>query len=152
MQIEEVNPPAPDWLIGLMFCVLIAAPIAGAYLLDRRRVARGASAFPLSGYDHTNRFVWGYFLVISVFMISAGLLVAVPVNIIRTGNVSDSDSIALLLLIAFYLTMAVLGLLICRLNRWAFALFSLLTFNPILWLVNAAYASQRWTWRSNRNL
>jgi hypothetical protein len=147
MENSDVGPPIPDWIVGLALIILVTVPLFGAYLLENRRRSQGPSASQKSAYIHERSFLWGYFFGV-VFGLYPTVLLAAVTKTITTGGARDVDPWATSMLIVFFLTNAVLGLLTCRLNRWAFTLLSLLTFNPVLWLINAIYGAKRWTWRA----
>jgi len=149
MQHGDASSPLADWMLGLLFLALIAAPVFGAYLLDKRRQSQIPSSRQDSAYIHEHRFRWGYFFGIGCFVFGAGytaifFLAAIP------EDSATPDALAVTMLTAYFLFIAFLGILTCRLNRWAFALLSLLTFNPVLWLINAIYGAKRWTWRTTK--
>ena len=104
--------------------ILLSA--AAAWWMNRRRQARHPEAKP---------FRWGY---------AQGLMV---IGLGTLGVLANFDkwwmpNVELALMISGFRILA--GLLILRPRRWSFILGTILSFYPILWLVNPIYLAVRW--------
>ena len=112
-------------------CLAFVAPIVGAVLLDRRHKRIRPQCCP---------FGWGYYNALVGFL--APFLIA---GQLRTGQFLGADQttlrLVLLLAVVIYFPLAILTL---RRNRWGFVLLTVLSLNPILWIINTIYIKNRW--------
>lgn len=107
-------------LIGGAFGATIL-PILLALVLDRRFRRRHPLARP---------FRWGYYFALESFV---GALILGALFGSGAGTV-----------IVFGLVYAILGLAFARRRRWAWILLTILSFNPVAWIINAFYLGKRW--------
>jgi NADPH:quinone reductase-like Zn-dependent oxidoreductase len=125
----ERRPGAFPIALVLVGAVLGAtlAPIVAAFVLDRRYRRRHPGSRP---------FRWGYYFSLQSVVIAllvGALLGSGPVVVVALG-----------------LVYAVLGWAFARRRRWAWALLTVLSFNPLVWLINAVYLRKRWATASAR--
>jgi NADPH:quinone reductase-like Zn-dependent oxidoreductase len=104
---------------GLLGATL--APIAVALVLDRRRRRRHPGERP---------FRWGYYFSLQSFVMA----------LIVGGLLGSTLGAAVLGLVY-----AALAWAFARRRRWAWILLTILSFNPLAWLVNAVYLRKRWS-------
>ena len=108
-------------LVGLPLAILIL-PIIAAFILNRRFKR-----------DHPDArgFRWGYYF--SIMSIVAGLII---------GLFLEGGVIAVLVCGLIY---AVLAWFFAERHHWAWITLTILSFNPIAWIINAIYLWKRWT-------
>lgn len=110
-------------ILILVFLLSLAAPIVGAFLLDKRHRRLRPNCRP---------FGWGYYNALSCFL----------VPLLFPGQVDPSVAgIAFLVALCIY---APLGILTLRRNRWGYVVLTVFSFNPVLWVINAIYINNRW--------
>ena len=107
-------------LIAIPVFVLIV-PIVAAFVLNRRFTHRHPEA---RGYR------WGYYFSIMSFI--AGLVLGLFMECGATG------------VIVCGLIYAVLGWFFAQRRPWAWITLTILSFNPIAWIINAIYLRKRW--------
>jgi NADPH:quinone reductase-like Zn-dependent oxidoreductase len=107
-------------LIGIPIGVLIV-PIIAAFVLDRRFKRRNPGA---------RGFRWGYYFSIMSFI--AGLVLGLFLECGATG------------VIVCGLIYALLAWFFARRHHWAWIILTILSFNPIAWIINAVYLRRRW--------
>ena len=107
-------------LIGVPLGVLIV-PIVVAIALNRRFKRRNPEA---------RSFRWGYYFSIMSFI--AGLVLGVFLECGATA------------VIVCGLIYAVLGWFFAQRQHWAWIALTILSFNPIAWIINAIYLRKRW--------
>jgi len=83
-------------------------------------------------YDNSIGFNWWYFY--GIVNISFG-------SIIITNYTANYGSNLMILLL---IVNAVLMLLVLKLNKYAFLISTVLSFNPLLWIINGIYLKNRW--------
>jgi NADPH:quinone reductase-like Zn-dependent oxidoreductase len=107
-------------LIGVPLGVLIV-PIVVAFVLNRRFRQRNTDK---RGYR------WGYYFSIVSFIHGLGL-----------GAFLESGAIAVIVCGLIY---AVLAWFFAQRQHWAWIALTILSFNPIAWIINAIYLRKRW--------
>lgn len=107
--------------IVIPLAVLIG-PIVGAFILNRRYQRRNSDK---KGYR------WGYYFSIMSFVAVVGLALLLDIGII-----------ALIVCGALY---GVLAWFFAQRRPWAWIALTILSFNPIAWIINAIYLRKRWT-------
>ena len=112
-------------LIGVPLAVLIL-PIIAAIILNRRYKRRHPQAKP---------FRWGYYF--TIMSIVAGLLI---------GLFLEAGMMAVIVCGLIY---AVLAWFFAQRRHWAWIALTILSFNPIAWLINAIYLRKRWAEEPN---
>ncbi|MCA1601132.1 MAG: zinc-binding dehydrogenase, partial [Acidobacteria bacterium] len=116
--------PAPI-LVLLPFIVVpllvIVGPIVAAFILNRRyqRLNPGRRGFR-----------WGYYFSIMTFVAVVGLALLLDVGIVA--------------LIVCGVLYAVLAWFFAERRPWAWVTLTILSFNPIAWIINAIYLRKRW--------
>jgi NADPH:quinone reductase-like Zn-dependent oxidoreductase len=108
-------------LIAIPVLALIL-PIVAAFVLNRRFKRRSPEA---RGYR------WGYYFSIMSFI--AGLVLGL---FFGAGATS---------VIVFGILYAVLAWFFAQRQRWAWIILTILSFNPIAWIINAIYLWRRWS-------
>jgi NADPH:quinone reductase-like Zn-dependent oxidoreductase len=109
-------------LIALAFvAILLGVPLAGALALHRRFPPRGPGQRP---------FRWGYYF--SIQSLIGG---------IALGMMLESGILAVIACGAVY---AGLAWFFAQRRHWAWVTLTILSFNPILWLINSIYLRRRW--------
>jgi NADPH:quinone reductase-like Zn-dependent oxidoreductase len=118
------NRPSPVFiaieLIGIPLGALIL-PIIAAFALNRRFKQRNPEK---RGYR------WGYYF--SIMSLIAGLVLGLFLECGATGVIVCS------------LIYAVLAWCFARRHHWAWVALTILSFNPIAWIINAIYLWRRW--------
>ncbi|MFH1912984.1 MAG: hypothetical protein ABIK45_01745 [Pseudomonadota bacterium] len=109
-----------------LVCALIAIPLA--LLLDKKLHQLYPGAKP---------YKWGYYTGL-MGMMTYGLL---ALMLVVTSAVKDQKTIAALI---FFTLSTIPYYFILKRRRWAWVVGIILLFNPILWIVNAVYARNRW--------
>ena len=107
-------------LIGVPLAVLIL-PVVVAFVLNRRFRQRNTDK---RGYR------WGYYFSIMSFIHGLGL-----------GAFLESGAIAVIVGGLIY---AVLAWFFAQRHHWAWIALTILSFNPIAWIINAIYLRKRW--------
>ena len=107
-------------LIGVPLAVLIG-PIITAFVLNRGFRERNPEKRP---------YRWGYYFSIMSFI--GGLLL---------GRILDFGSPGIIVCGLLY---AMLGWFFAQRRHWAWIALTILSFNPIAWLINAIYLRRRW--------
>jgi hypothetical protein len=107
-------------LIGTVAGVPLV-PIAFAIALNRRFRKRNPDKRP---------FRWGYYFSIESFLAGVGL-----------GVVLEAGALGV---IACGLIYAVLAWFFARRQRWAWLALTIVSFNPIVWIINLVYLRKRW--------
>jgi NADPH:quinone reductase-like Zn-dependent oxidoreductase len=107
-------------LIGVPFAALIL-PIIAAFLLNRRFRERNPEKRP---------YRWGYYFSMMAFI--GGLLL---------GRFLNAGVTAMILCGVIY---AILAWFFAHRQRWAWIALTILSFNPIAWIINAIYLWRRW--------
>ena len=96
-------------------------PIIAAFVLNRRFKRRNPDK---RGYR------WGYYFSIMLFI--AGLVVGLFMEAGATG------------VIVCGLIYGLLGWFFAQRQHWAWIVLTILSFNPIAWIINAIYLRRRW--------
>jgi NADPH:quinone reductase-like Zn-dependent oxidoreductase len=107
-------------LIGIPLAVLIV-PIIAAFALNRRFKRR---------YPDKRGYRWGYYFSIMSFI--HGLCL---------GAFLESGAMAVIICGLIY---AVLAWFFAQRHHWAWVALTILSFNPIAWIINAIYLRKRW--------
>lgn len=108
-------------LIGVPVAVLIL-PIVAAFVLNRRFRQRNPDKRP---------YRWGYYFSIIAFI--GGLVL---------GTFLEAGTTVTILCGVVY---GVLGWFFAQRKHWAWIALTILSFNPIAWIINAIYLRKRWT-------
>jgi hypothetical protein len=108
-------------LIGVPVGVLIL-PIVAAFLLNRRFRERNPDK---------RSYRWGYYFSIMAFI--GGLIL---------GRFLNAGVTTMILCGVIY---AILAWFFAQRRRWAWIALTILSFNPIAWIINAIYLWRRWT-------
>ena len=113
--------------IGALFLVLgLLLAIASALIIDHRFRMQNPSRQP---------YRWGFycgaqFVVLSLVFIYAGTFV-------------ENDFVSVLFIIPLSIVVGGIGVLTILRRRWAFITLTVLTLNPVIWIVNRAYIWKR---------
>ena len=108
-------------LIAVPLAVLIV-PVVAAFVLNRRFRERNPGKRP---------YRWGYYFSIMCFV--AGLLL---------GRLLDLGLMGVIICVVLY---GVLAWFFAQRRPWAWIALTILSFNPIAWIINAIYLRKRWT-------
>ena len=112
-------------LIALTFIAIVVGvsivPIALAFVLNRRWRRR---------HPRSRSFRWGFYFSLMTFI--GGLLL---------GIMLESGTTAVIICGVIY---AVLGWFFVRRHHWAWIALTILSFNPVAWIINAIYLRKRW--------
>jgi NADPH:quinone reductase-like Zn-dependent oxidoreductase/uncharacterized protein YqgC (DUF456 family) len=100
---------------------VLIAPIIAAFVLNRRFKRR---------HPEARGFRWGYYFSIMSFI--AGLVIGLFMEAGTTG------------VIVCGLIYALLAWFFAQRHRWAWIVLTILSFNPIAWVINAIYLWKRW--------
>jgi hypothetical protein len=111
----------PDLVILLILAGAVVVPVVAALALNRGFRRRNPGTRP---------YRWGYYF--GLMSIVFGLLL---------GMMLESGAIAV---IACGVVYAVLAWFFARRRRWAWIMLTVLSFNPIAWIINAVYLRKRW--------
>ena len=103
---------------------LLMIPIA--LLCEWKRRKRDPDGLP---------FAWGYWQALTM---ASGLLIAMLA--LGGGAMRTDEGVALT---GFAVVFGVLGLQMLRRNKWAWVIGTIMTFNPILWIINWLYLRKR---------
>jgi GYF domain 2 len=112
-------------IIGGVFLVGVILGIFGSFILDRKLHVRQPNARP---------FKWGYF---------NGIVAAVwlPFSLMAFyGSTTDNEYLASFVL----MVIGILGVLVIKRSRVAFLFLTILSLNPIGWIINGIYLNRRW--------
>jgi NADPH:quinone reductase-like Zn-dependent oxidoreductase len=110
-----------DLVAWVLLAIAVVAPIAAALALNSRFQRRNPGKRP---------YRWGYYLSIE------SLLAGIALGIALESGAATA--------IACALVYALLAWSFARRRRWAWLALTILTFNPIAWIVNAVYLRKRW--------
>ena len=138
ISLEDINKGAPSanltagpasttksTLIALTFIAILIGvsivPIVAAFILNRRQRRR---------HPENRSFRWGYYFCSITFI--GGLLL---------GIMLESGNMAVIICGIIY---AVLAWFFARRHHWAWIALTILSFNPIAWIINAVYLRKRW--------
>lgn len=113
--------------IYILFVVILALPIS--WNIGARWEAKNPEKLP---------FKWGYFQSICSIL---GIVMAVLALI---GLSENENSGTLQFLSVFGIAHGIAGIFMLRRNRWWWIIGILLTLNPIFWIANGIYLSNRW--------
>jgi hypothetical protein len=102
--------------------VVIIGPILAAFILNRRDQRRNPDR---KGYR------WGYYFSVMSF-----------VAVVCLGLLLDLGLVALIVCALIY---GALAWFFAQRRRWAWIALTILSFNPIAWIINAIYFRKRWT-------
>jgi NADPH:quinone reductase-like Zn-dependent oxidoreductase len=145
INLEQINegPPASasltagpagtskSTLIALTFIAILIGvsivPIVAAFILNRRF---------RRGHPERRSFRWGYYF--SLMTVVGGLLL---------GLMLESGTIAMIICGVIY---AVLAWFFARRHGWAWIVLTILSFNPVAWIINAIYLRKRWAETADR--
>jgi hypothetical protein len=87
----------------------------------------------------TKAYGWGYFTGFQLVLAPLAVLVGSVYGSLQT------DGGLLLKLLAFSSFFSIFGIFIlCRRVRWMWIIYTVLSMNPVLWLINAIYIKNRW--------
>jgi len=117
---------APDFIVLAVVLSFIGVPFAVACFLNRRF---------RRGNPNKMSFRWGYYFCIQVVMAIANLCWAFAEH----GDIGVVSSTVCLLIYT------VLAWFFAQRHHWAWVILTILTFNPIMWIINAIYLHTRWS-------
>ena len=117
-----VNTIGPDLIVLALIAIVIGVPIVVALALNRRFQRRNPGKRP---------YRWGYYFSIQSFIGGIGL-----------GIKLESGTIAVISCGATY---AVLAWFFAQRHHWAWITLTILSFNPIAWIINFIYLRRRWS-------
>ncbi|GEM_PF-2331184 len=118
-----------DLILGIFILVIIlVGPAVAAVFLNRRHQSRHPNGHPYG---------WGYYLGFCGFL--APLLWG-----LTNGNFAGCFLAGAII----YYPFAILTL--CR-NRWGLLILTVLSINPIIWIINGFYISKRWNQMATKN-
>ncbi len=118
---SSMNIIEPGLVILAVIAIVVVVPIVAALALNRRFRRRNPGKRP---------FRWGYYFSIQSFVAGIAL-----------GAFLDSGVSALVVCGVIY---AVLAWFFARRHRWAWITLTVLSFNPVAWIINALYLWKRW--------
>lgn len=122
---DSASKPGPSLvalkLVGVPLAILIL-PIVAAFILNRRFKR---------GHPEARGFRWGYYF--SIMSVVAGLII---------GLFLEGGVIAVLICGLIY---AVLAWFFAQRHHWAWITLTILSLNPIAWIINAIYLWRRWS-------
>jgi hypothetical protein len=101
---------------------VLIVPIIAAFVLNRRFKRR---------HPEARGFRWGYYF--SIMSVIAGLVIGLFMEAGATG------------IIICGLLYALLAWFFAKRRHWAWIALTVLSFNPIAWIINAIYLRKRWT-------
>jgi hypothetical protein len=110
-----------------MLCA-IGIPLLVPFLLERRRKRHGIGKLP---------YTWGYF--VGCWLVFLGALTA-AVGLLGYAGKPGVGPSALVLSAVFYVP----GWFVIRRHRWAWIVGSIVSLNPVWWLINHVYGRNRW--------
>jgi hypothetical protein len=116
------NLAGPDLIVLALIAIFIGVPIAIALALNRRFRRRNPGKRP---------FRWGYYFSIQSFVGGIGL-----------GFKLDSGITAILICGAIY---GALAWFFARRDHWAWIILTILSCNPVAWIINFIYLRKRWS-------
>jgi predicted permease len=116
------NLVGPDLIVLAVIAIFIGVPIAIALALNRRFQQRNPGKRP---------FRWGYYFSIQSF-----------IGGIALGFKLESGIIAVLVCGAIY---GVLAWFFARRDHWAWITLTILSCNPVAWIINFIYLRKRWS-------
>ena len=112
-------------LVLLPFIIIplavLVGPIIAAFILNRRYQQRNPGK---------KGFRWGYYFSVMSFVAAVGLALLLGVGIVA--------------LIVCAVVYALLAWFFAQRQRWAWIALTVLSFNPIAWIINAIYLGKRW--------
>jgi NADPH:quinone reductase-like Zn-dependent oxidoreductase len=111
----------PDMVILLLLAGVLVVPVVAALALNRGFRRRNPGDRP---------YRWGYYF--GLMSIVFGLLL---------GMMLESGAVAVIACGVLY---AVLAWFFARRRRWAWIMLTVLSLNPIAWIINAVYLRKRW--------
>jgi NADPH:quinone reductase-like Zn-dependent oxidoreductase len=115
------NTIGPVLFLLALVAVLIVVPIVAALALNRRFQRRNPGKRP---------YRWGYWFSVQSF------LGGICLGIMLESGVGSA--------IAWGVISAVLAWFFARRRRWAWITLTILTFNPVAWIINVFYLRKRW--------
>src|SRR6266550_5195727 len=116
------NLAGPDLIVLALIAIFIGVPIAIALVLNRRFQRRNPGRRP---------FGWGYYFSIQSF-----------IGGIALGFNLKSGIIAVIACGAIY---GVPAWFFARRDRWAWITLTILSCNPVAWIINFIYLRKRWS-------
>jgi predicted permease len=115
------NLVGPDLIVLALIAVVIGVPIAIALALNRGFQRRNPGKRP---------YRWGYYFSISAFIGGIGV-----------GFKLESGIAAVIICGIIY---GVLAWFFARRDHWAWITITILSFNPVAWIINFIYLRKRW--------
>ena len=116
------NVVGPDLIVLALIAIVIGVPIAIALALNRRFQQRNPGKRP---------YRWGYYFSIQSFIGGLGL-----------GAKLESGIPAVIICGAIY---GVLAWFFAQRHHWAWITLTILSFNPMAWVINFIYLRKRWS-------
>ena len=110
-------------LISLM--LFIVGPLVGMFFLNNRHRRMRPEC---------RDFRWGYLNALCAIIHQP---IAIGIMFVNTNH----SQIAWIIAFCIYMP---LGILTLRRNKWGYVLLTIISFNPLLWIINYIYISNRW--------
>lgn len=118
-------------VVAFSFLIGLLAALGAFYLERRRRAAQGS----------TRPYTWGYFQGLSGLLV--GLIVFFGTVALLFADALDQDGLLAGALLAG--AWGIPGFLVIRRRRWAWVVHTVVSLNPLWWLINSWYVSKRWS-------
>jgi hypothetical protein len=115
------NLAGPDLIVLALIIIVIGLPIAVALALNHRFQQRNPSKRP---------YRWGYYFAIQCFIAGVGL-----------GLSLQRGAAGVLICAALY---GILAWFFAQRAHWAWITLTILSFNPVAWIINIVYLNKRW--------
>lgn len=116
----------------ILFAILM---IPVSLVLEWRRRKRDPSGL---------RFAWGYWQGLTA---SSGIIITL---LFLLGDAPHSEEGYLLAI--FFFSLGLVGVFMLKRQKWAWIIGTILTFNPLMWIINWFYIRKRWTQTLRRRL
>jgi ABC-type Fe3+-siderophore transport system permease subunit len=120
-----VNTIGPDLIILAIIAIVIGVPIAVALFLNRRFQQRNPNKRP---------YRWGYYFSIESFVGAIGLAL----------NFAKDPELGIVPAIICGAIYTVLAWFFARRHHWAWITLTILSCNPVAWIINFIYLRKRW--------
>jgi len=115
------NLVGPDLIVLALIAIVIGVPIAIAFALNRRFQNRNPGKRP---------YRWGYYFSIQSFIGGLGL-----------GAKLEYGITAVIICGVIY---GILAWFFAQRHHWAWITLTILSFNPVAWIINFIYLRKRW--------
>ncbi len=128
-------------LLSIIYVFIIIAPaiIASQYLSKRFKNINSSNM----------SYKWGFYCGSQFIMISILFIILTIIDLTNEAVASDSTSILIELAISLFF--AFLGIFTIKRRIWAFVILTILTINPVTWIINGIYIRNRKNEFKNEN-